>query len=178
MKHIIVDIDQQMLDRARTRWLAHPDSKRKVFRNSNHTFNGYVGEEVFQKAFPEALTTQFLRTSDLYNYDFLLDKKRIEVKTKTSKVEPIPDYYDCSVLEYLKEHQKPDFYVHIRNVEENGVYVRGHILGIISADKFYNGTCFTVNKGDILANTGRKAEATSFNCFVSDLNHFQHRYVK
>jgi hypothetical protein len=172
---IVVNITQDMLDRAKERYEKHPESKRTVFKEN--LYNGFVGEEVFQKAFPDALSTKDLRTKDLYNYDFMLGMKRIEIKTKTSKIEPIPSYFDCSVLDYLKEFQKPDYYVFIRNIEVNGTLVRSHIIGIISTEEFYK-KCKVVNKGDILPNTGYPAKTKSFNTTVADLVRFESRSVK
>ncbi len=76
-----------------------------------------------------------------YDYDLLIDRYKIDVKSKVTSVEPKLDY-NCCVYSYNTK-QKCDFYLFTRIHYSLEV---GYILGAIQKDMFYKNAIF--NKKD------------------------------
>lgn len=87
---------------------------------------GFAGEEMFSQAFPKAVK------ADSRDYDFVLNGKKIDVKTRGSDKTPRMDW-DCKIPEYSVNQQACDIYVFVisRNDASSGL-----VLGWISKQDF------------------------------------------
>ena len=162
-------IKQEQIASAKKRMAAHPDNG-LLKTNSNNALNGYVSEEVL-RAYLKQFTPTDLTTHSkaaVVNSDFLYKGLKIELKTKQSKYLDIPDHWDCSTWAYLKEHQKPDYYIFTRIYKEQSEWVL-IVIGWISSKDFWD-RCVEVKKGSYLANSDSYARDTSYNVLVKDEN--------
>lgn len=94
---------------------AHPDRMR----------TGYLGEVAFENMF------NCNRVND-FNYDFLINGKKVDVKTKHSKNTP-EDWHEVSCFPSQK-WQKCDYYAFMRISDDNQ---NAWFVGILPKDKFY-----------------------------------------
>jgi hypothetical protein len=162
-------VKSEQIESAKKRMAAHPDNG-LLKTNSNNALNGYVSEEVL-RAYLKQFTPTDLTTHSkaaVVNSDFLYKGLKIELKTKQSKYLEIPDSWDCSTWAYLKQHQKPDYYIFTRIYKESNDWIL-IVVGWISSAEFWD-KCVEVKKGSYLANSGSYARDTSYNVLVRDVN--------
>lgn len=135
-------ITQDMLERANTKAIAVGNIGGKSFMGGTRNINGFLGEEMFKKQFPQAVLF------DTYDYDFMLKGKKIEVKTRTLKVFP------NAPIEFALAHMNPN-----RDFDYIAFYIikadlsKGWGLGWISKQDFFN-KCKTKNKGEPMPQGG------------------------
>jgi len=98
------------------------------------------------------------------NYDLILDKKRIDVKTKRCNTPP-RTYYDCSVSAHGSK-QKCDSYVFVRILTDLSC---AWILGEISKEDFYK-KAIRYNRGDLDIDNGYIFKADCYNLKIGELN--------
>ena len=100
-----------------------------------------------------------------YDYDLIKNGIRIDVKTKSCKFKPNPDY-DCSVYK-LSAKQKCDYYVFVRILDD---FSQGWILGGIRKTIFFKKAIF-YKKGNIdpKSNFGWTFPADCYNLSISSL---------
>jgi hypothetical protein len=121
---------------------------------------GNFAEIIFQKMYPHAL-----RISDVdQNADFLLRKKRIDVKTKVRSVDP-QDFFDASVEKRQKLFDV-DFYCFFSFNSKTEVM---SYCGWISKAEFFDRAA-VVKQGDLDKTNNWKASVDCFNLRYDCLN--------
>lgn len=110
----------------------------RSFMDGKGNFVGFLGEYITQYIRPELIHV------DSFNYDFLLGKKKIDVKTKYQTIAYAPKgYYEASV-DVNSMHQETDYYIFCRIYREEHLidgkteykYPYGWVLGGISKESF------------------------------------------
>jgi hypothetical protein len=156
-----VRITQEMVDRASKRAAKIPNTI-NTFMNFERHKVGFIGEEIFMKAFPMA---QESFGNNVYYYDYILGKRKVEIKTKMCTTIPSVDY-ECSIYNYFE--QDPDFYFFTRVIKKNGSYPYGWLLGYISAKKFKD-INYYVPKGE-MQNNGFRTRTDTWNIKIGQLD--------
>jgi hypothetical protein len=140
----------------------------KKIPNNRHTFMdferhkvGFIGEEIFKSVFPMSDES---KGSNVYYYDYILGKRKIEIKTKMVKTEPRMSY-ECSIYNYFQ--QRPDYYFFCRVLKKNNEYPYGWLLGYISEREFKEKNYF-VPKGEMQSN-GFVTRIDTWNLAIEDL---------
>lgn len=82
------------------------------------------------------------KLAQTYDYDIIADGLRIDVKTKTTNVNSVPDNYICSVSNW-NTRQECDLYLFVRVKKDLSI---AWILGVISPAEFYK-NAFFLKKG-------------------------------
>lgn len=119
-------------------------------------FTGFLGEQVALKV----LGGEWCNT---YNYDIILDGKRIDVKTKQTTVKPLP-HYECSVAAYNTK-QDCDEYAFVRVLKD---YTVGWFLGSIPKKEYFEKARF-LRKGDIDPSNDFTVRADCYNLSIDSL---------
>lgn len=104
-----------------------------------------------------------------YDYDLVLGKSRIDVKTKRTTVPP-RETYECSIADY-NTTQGCDLYAFVRILNDLTV---GWLLGCIPKDLFYKNARF-LKKGQIDGSNKFIVKADCYNIAVADLLELPHR---
>lgn len=162
---IKVKIEKPMIQRAIVRARKIPESRNAFMPFERHVA-GFAGEELITKSFPEFKET---RGVEVFNYDFLFNSRKIEVKTKLVTSEPKP-YYECSTYAYFNQATEYLVFNRIMNVNKSKKYQwpYGWILGWISHQRFHDIKTL-VSKGSHQPN-GFIARTSTWNIRISDLN--------
>ena len=161
MKQIIkVNISEKMIAEAKRRAGLIPKNKNTFMNHERHVV-GFIGEEMFKQVFPSATIST---DQEVYDYDFLLYTKKIEVKTKMVKTIPKLQY-ECSIYTYF--NQDPDFYFFCRVLKENNTYPYGWLLGYIDTKTFYKKSTL-IPKGQKQSN-GLITRTNTWNIFIHNL---------
>jgi hypothetical protein len=95
---------------------------------------GAMGEVVVRHYFGE---TGIVLNVPCYDYDLIINNKKVDVKTKRTTVVPLP-HYNCSVSDW-NTRQKCDFYYFARVTESLSM---AYLLGYIEKAKFYEKAVF------------------------------------
>jgi hypothetical protein len=119
-------------------------------------FTGFLGEQI-------ALQVLGGEWCNTYNYDIILDGKRIDVKTKQTTVKPLP-HYECSVAAYNTK-QDCDEYAFVRVLKD---YTVGWFLGSISKKEYFEMARF-LRKGDIDPSNDFTVRADCYNLSIDSL---------
>ena len=141
-------ITEDMISRAKKKAAELPDSRHSFMNWERHVV-GFVGQEIFEEVFPMGVISS---GNNVYNYDYILGKRKVEVKTKMCSTVPTPDY-ECSIYTYYQ--QKPDYYFFIRVFKKNGKFPYGWLLGYTSIEDFNK------NKYLVKANTKQSNSLTT-----------------
>lgn len=104
-----------------------------------------------------------------YNYDLIIDKYKIDVKTKKTTVIP-KEHYLCSISSY-NTTQKCDFYFFCRIMEGLDF---AYLLGYYIKDDFFKKAIFN-KKGELDVN-GWEFKSDCFNMKIKDLMQFKVSY--
>jgi hypothetical protein len=158
-----------------TRDLAHkaalmaeqiPENIRNSIEKGRNRFIGCLGEAaLIEYLESKGSQVKWLSTGD---YDLISNGKKLEVKTKKTKVEPLPNY-ECSVACYNTK-QECDYYVFTRAAPK---FV--YILGYISPKELYQ-KGRKMKKGEKDTNmVGDKQfefKADCINIYIGELNKF------
>jgi hypothetical protein len=160
-----VNIDENMIARAKERAKAIPQS-RNTFMPFDRHVAGFAGEEMIIKSFDGFVET---KGDQVYNYDFLFNNKKIEVKTKLVTSEPKP-HYECSTYTYFNQQTEYLVFNRVFNADKSSKYSwpYGWILGWITYDKFHE-IKNLIPKGQMQSN-GFETRTSTWNIFISDLN--------
>jgi hypothetical protein len=97
------------------------------------------------------------------NHDFVIDGKRIAVKTKSAAFEPKPDY-ECSIAA-ASPRQECDWYVFVRVKNDQTM---AWVLGYMPRDEYFK-TAKLLHKGDVVGDNGFKVRADCYNLPISAL---------
>ena len=149
-----------MIETAKKRASTLPNSKSAFMDHERHVV-GFLGEEIFKKTFPTAVTSKDI---DVYDYDFILYTKKIEIKTKMVTSAPKP-HYECSVYTYF--NQDPDFYFFCRVIKKDDTYPYGWLLGYIDTKTFHKHSKL-ISKGQKQTN-GFTARTNTWNIYINQL---------
>jgi hypothetical protein len=126
---------------------------------------GAIGEIIVYDYFLDYLSIIQCNTFD---YDFIINDFKVDVKTKRTTVKP-KDNYLCSISSFNIK-QKCDYYFFIRVLESFKI---GYMLGFISKDEFYKKAVF--NKVGEKDNNYFKFKDDCYNIEISQLNKFKKR---
>ena len=118
---------------------------------------GFIGEEIAMSCLGGELT-------NTYDYDLVLeDGTKVDVKTKSTTVAPLP-YYDCSVAAYNTK-QKCDAYAFVRVKKD---LTKAWYLGILPKNTYFE-LAERFDKGDIDPANGFIIKADCYNVKISEL---------
>jgi hypothetical protein len=129
------------------------------------------GESNIYGALGEILVADYYRnfgfTVDMestYDYDLIIENKKIDVKSKKTTVIPC-GHYNCSVASYNTK-QKCDAYFFVLINEEK---TKGYLLGLMPKKKFFAEATFN-KKGEVdPQGNGWKFRADCYNLAISKL---------
>ena len=130
---------------------------RNSITNGKGNLVGFIGEEV-------ALSCLGGELANTYDYDLVLkDGTKVDVKTKSTTVAPLP-YYDCSVAAYNTK-QKCDAYAFVRVKKD---LTKAWYLGILPKNTYFE-MAERFDKGDIDPANGFVIKADCYNVKISEL---------
>ena len=155
-----IRITEDMIKTATSRAAKIPNTINTFMDFERHKV-GFIGEELFKKAFP---MSEESFGKNVYYYDYILGKRKVEIKTKMCTTTPSP-YYECSIYNYFE--QKPEYYFFTRIMKKNGGYPYGWLLGYISAKEFKKKNYY-VPKGQLQQN-GFVTRTDTWNIRISEL---------
>ena len=124
---------------------------------------GALGEIVVNDYFKKIREVDFTST---YDYDMIIDGKKVDVKAKQCNTTPLPEYL-CSISSFNTK-QKCDFYFFCRVKKD---FSKCYILGYISKKRFYK-EAFFKKKGELDIN-GWEFKDDSYHIQISKLNKFK-----
>jgi hypothetical protein len=154
---IEVEITNDIIEEAKLRADVYKNKLTKSIRNGEGTYIGIIGELLFSNLIPKA---EFVGE---YNYDFILNGKTFDIKTKDRNVKPKP-YYECTVNADTMD-QKTDYYVFISlNLKEQ----KGYILGITNKNYFIHNSIY-IRKGDVDPSNNFRAHSNIRNIRIDQL---------
>jgi hypothetical protein len=156
---IIVDITPKMLSKARE--LAESIGKLKnSIRNGEGNIAGVLGELCFLEHYKDA------NQNNTYDYDILLDNKKIEIKTKVRTVTPKP-HYECSVAKFNTK-QIADYYYFVSILYQNNKYITGYLLGGLPKQEYFK-QAKELKKGSVDPANNFVVKADCWNLPISNL---------
>lgn len=121
-----VTVTLNMIDKARSKATELGVLKNSIIRGKGN-IAGFIGEQI-------ALHCIGGEWQNTYEYDILTsDGRRIDVKTKQTSVQPLPEY-DCSIAKYNTK-QKCDFYAFVRVKRDLTI---GWYLGMLGKQEYFD----------------------------------------
>ena len=124
--------------------------------NGGGNLAGFIGEQIVLFV----LGGDWLNT---YEYDLVINGKKVDVKTKQTSVVPLP-HYECSITEYNAK-QDCDYYAFTRVKKDFSV---GWYLGVMKkADYFYEAKY--LKKGEVDPSNNYTVRATCYNLAIDKL---------
>ena len=152
-----VKITKEMLEEAtKLATKNYVNTKNSLLKGEGNII-GALGEVVFKTVYPQVIVC------NTFDYDFILNQKTIDIKTKTCNSTPQPEF-DNSIFAYQK--QKCDEYVFIRILKDNS---KAWILGSIPKVEYYKKATF-IPKGHVDSSNGFVNKADKYNLKISELN--------
>lgn len=127
---------------------------------------GFIGEEVVKKWMVDN-GGDLQSEQNTYEWDFILNNLKFEVKTKLTTVTP-KSHYDCSVANF-NITQECDYYVFARVHE---FWEKAWILGYMSPDEYYKQAVF-MKKGQIDPSNNFTVKADCYNLKISELHNIK-----
>jgi hypothetical protein len=162
-----VDITPKMLANAATK-AREMGVLNNSIRKGEGNLVGFLGEEVVLAAWEES------QSCNTYQHDITFEEVSFEVKSKDRTVFPRLSY-ECSVANYNTK-QRADFYVFTSiyrpNRDLKDVYTKGHIIGVISKQDYFEQANF-LKAGTIDPSNNWKVSADCFNLPYQALSRFQ-----
>lgn len=155
-----VNITEDMIERAKKRADEMPNTKNAFMDHERHVV-GFLGEEIFMNVFPEAKGSE---DEEVYDYDFTMYTKKVELKTKMCKSIPQPNY-EASIYTYF--NQDPDYYFFCRIYKELDSYPYGWLLGYIPVQDFKEKSVL-LKKGELQEN-GLVPRVNTWNVRIDEL---------
>jgi hypothetical protein len=128
-------------------------------------FFGALGEIIIRDYFL-SLNYKVEMVND-YNYDLIINNKKIDVKTKRTTTIP-EENFNCSISSFNIK-QKTEYYFFVRITEDSKT---GFILGYLSKNKFFEKSTF--NKKGEKDENGWIFKDDCYNVKIKDLNKFKH----
>ena len=154
MQEIKISLD--MLDAARQKAKELGKLHNSILKGKGN-LAGFIGEQI-------ALSFLGGEWQNTYEYDILLsDGEKVDVKTKQTSVEPLPEY-DCSVANYNTK-QQCDSYAFVRVKND---FTVGWYLGKIKKDDFLEQAVF-MKKGDVAPSNNYRVSADCYNLKIHAL---------
>lgn len=157
----MIEITDDMLLRAR-RKAKEMGRLNNSITNGMGNLVGFVGEEiaysVLSYLYPDTIA------QNTYDYDLLSNGARVDVKTKSTSVAPLP-HYSCSIASYNIE-QQCDFYAFVRVKKD---LTEGWWCGIIAKEEFYENATF-MKKGQMDNDNKYVVKADCYNIPISRLH--------
>ena len=124
--------------------------------NGGGNLAGFIGEQIVLFV----LGGDWLNT---YEYDLVINGKKVDVKTKQTSVVPLP-HYECSITEYNAK-QDCDYYAFTRVKKDFSV---GWYLGAMKkTDYFYEAKY--LKKGEVDPSNNYTVRATCYNLAIDKL---------
>ena len=158
---IKISISNEQIERAKS--LYPFDCLNNSITKGKSNLFGALGEVIVYDYFKGKKTIDFTST---YDYDMIIDKHKVDIKTKKTTVVP-KEYYLCSIsASNIK--QNCDYYFFVRIKED---FKTGYLLGYINKDKFYQEAIFKT-KGDLDINNFIFKD-DCYNLEISKLNKFK-----
>ena len=133
LEMLITEISQSQIERAKEA-LTHGALRNSITKGKSNLY-GYLGEIITLDYFRER--GKEAQHKNTYDYDLIVNRRRIDVKSKRTTVVPL-DHYNCSVAAF-NTIQNCDYYFFTRISED---YRTGYLLGLISKEDFYNQSQF------------------------------------
>jgi len=151
-----IEITTEIIDNARIKAKELGQLRNSITRGKGNLI-GFIGEEI-------ALSCLGGKAENTYDYDLTLkDGTKVDVKTKSTSVKPLP-HYDCSVAAYNTK-QDCDAYAFVRVKNDLSV---GWYLGILPKSTYFD-VAERFNKGDIDSSNGFTIKADCYNVKISEL---------
>lgn len=132
---IKIDITSDMIENAQKS--AHQmGSLKNSIEGLRSNLVGFLGEECFVKHYRTKKLCSFSRVNN-YDFDFLLNGYRVEIKTKETSVIPRNDFtVNINSFNPHQEKQLVDFYFFVYLQNQNGFFTTGFMVGYISKKEF------------------------------------------
>ena len=149
---------------------------KRSMRGEQGTNVGAIGEYVakdYLEGFGLAVSDN-RGTETATQYDFLVNGKSVEVKTKDRTVPP-KSFYECSVPLYNHSHQKPDWFIFLslHRIDtpymDDSWYEDAYILGMTTYD-FIEKEGITVMKGEVDESNGWMCKESCINLPIDKLS--------
>ncbi len=151
-----VNITEEMINLAEDKVNEMGKLNNSILKGSG-SLAGFIGEQIFMNV----LGGEWKNT---YDYDVIVEDKKIDVKTKQTTVEPKP-YYECSVASYNTK-QKCDTYAFVRVKKDLSV---GWLLGVKNKDAYFKESNF-MKKGDVDPSNNFVVRADCYNLPIDKLD--------
>ena len=149
MNVLTVPVDDRHYDLARELLSTRPVYRRS-HRGEAANEVGCLGEAVVYSTLADTYRLEVEPVFDTTHDLELADGSTVEVKTKDRTVAPRPDY-DCSVPDYVADHQHADFYVFVSLQRDKGADE--------GLERFHTAHLVGVGSPHMLARKGRLMEA-------------------
>lgn len=140
MKYVTLSKTESKLVLNRLGCSSVTNSKSITYKRELGNLAGMTGEAIFKHLFPSAKPTP-----DNRDHDFILNDRRIDVKSRFSNLEPRP-HWDCKIPQYSVDVQKCDIYVFMIVPDDAS---SGYCLGWMSKQEFRNRATL-INSKDLL----------------------------
>jgi len=156
-----IEISKEQIDRANNLY-EFTELNGSITKGQSNIY-GALGEVIIFDIYKEkGYNVDFNST---YDYDLIIEGYKIDVKTKRTKVNPMPNYL-CSVSAF-NIRQKCDYYFFLR-INENMKYC--YLLGYKRKTDFFNQAIF--NKKGSLDVNGWSFKDDCYNLKIDMLNEF------
>lgn len=157
---IEVEITDAMISRARRKAKEMGTLKNSITLGMGNLV-GFIGEEVAAYVFKKHGKT--IDHTNTYDYDMIVNKKRVDVKTKSTSVAPLP-HYSNSVANFNTK-QNCDIYAFVRVKKD---LTTAWWCGVYSKDQFFKDAVF-MKKGQLDADNKYVVKADCYNLPISQL---------
>jgi hypothetical protein len=118
--------------------------------------SGFIGEQI-------ALQILDGKWDNTFDYDLVVNDKKVDVKTKQTSVKPLP-HYECSIAK-LNTKQKCDAYAFVRILND---FSKGWYLGVLTKEDYYDKATF-LRKGDVDPSNNYTVKADCYNVRIDEL---------
>lgn len=156
-----IPISDEMISRARKKAAKIGELNNSITKGMGNLI-GCIGEEVALYVLSHYYDD--IIEANTYDYDIIADGAKIDVKTKSTSVAPLP-HYMCSVANY-NTTQACDFYAFVRVKKD---LTTAWWCGIISKEAFYKDASF-MKKGQLDADNKYTVKADCYNIPISRLH--------
>ena len=152
---IEVDITDDMLIKAREKSVEMGKLHNSILRGKGN-MSGFIGEQI-------ALQILDGKWDNTFDYDLVVNDKKVDVKTKQTSVKPLP-HYECSIAK-LNTKQKCDAYAFVRILND---FSKGWYLGVLTKEDYYDKATF-LRKGDVDPSNNYTVKADCYNVRIDEL---------
>ena len=152
---IEVDITDDMLIKARKKSVEMGRLHNSILRGRGN-MSGFIGEQI-------GLHVLGGKWDNTFDYDLIVNDKKVDVKTKQTSVKPLP-HYECSIAK-LNTNQKCDAYAFVRILND---FSKGWFLGVLTKNDYYDKATF-LRKGDVDPSNNYTVKADCYNVRIDEL---------